>query len=134
MWLAVFVFRHGFSFLSLSNILILTSTLSIRNILIWTSTMNSIQFLTHSLWVQFPHLIWRCQLVTLKNTHKVTTWKKNNCISIYLKLNAIIYYLIDNAIPIRRLLLLTYRLMFRWMDSIDSIEIITTIQISPCLS
>jgi hypothetical protein len=35
----------------------------------------------------------------------VSTWKKNHCILMLLKLNAIIFYLIDYAIPICRLLL-----------------------------
>ena len=47
----------------------------------------------------------RYQLVTFKNTHQVSTWEKNHCISILRILNAIIFYLIDYSIPICRLLL-----------------------------
>ncbi len=84
--------RYNFRYLSLSNILTWTSTLSLRKSLIWISTMISTQFFTHSSWVWFHHLIRRCQLVTVENTHWVSTWKKNHCISLLLKLN-------DNAIP-----------------------------------
>jgi hypothetical protein len=35
----------------------------------------------------------------------VSTWEKNHCTSILLKLNAIFYFLIDYSIPICRLLL-----------------------------
>ncbi len=41
----------------------------------------------------------------------MSTWKKNHCVSILLKLNAIIFYLIDNAIPICRLLLYSLSLL-----------------------